>query len=321
VTRGKVTPPAGGVLVSVVVPVRDGSDHLRALAGALARQTLPRESFEVVIADDGSTSLPTDVESEDGHVRVLPGPATNSYAARNRGVAASSGEILAFCDADCVPEPEWLERGIAALESADMVAGRFRFELPEPRTVWTLIDMDTSKDHELLVRLGLAETANLFLRRRLYDDVGGFDGTIREHGDFDFVERCVQAGARLRYGPDVVVWHPARRTMASVLRAHWVYSRGYAERRALQHRGADGLKLRTWLPFVSTLRARRRAGLPLTVATPWLKENGVEPSRRERILAVPIIYFVMPYWRNLAQLVGAIAGVRRRGRAGGRRTA
>ena len=265
-----------------------------------------------MIADDGSTELPVEVATEDGHVRVLPGPATNSYAARNRGVAASSGEILAFCDADCVPDPDWLERGLAALESGDMIAGRFRFAVPEPRTVWTLIDMDSSKDHRLLVGLGLAETANLFVRRQLFDRVGGFDGDISEHGDFDFVERCVQAGASLRYAHDVVVWHPARSRGTSVLRAHWIYCRGYAERSAMRRMPVDGLRLRTWVPVVSTLRARRRNGLPLTVATPWLKENGVDPSWRERVLSLPLLYLVMPYWRNVAQLVGAIEGIRRR---------
>jgi GT2 family glycosyltransferase len=300
------------LLVSVIVPVRNGPESLRVLVDALDRQTLPRDQFEVVIADDGSTELPEGVASEDGHVRVLPGPATNSYTARNRGVAASSGEILAFCDADCIPDPDWLERGIDALASGDVVAGQIRFIVPEHRTTWTLIDMDTSKNHELLVPMGVAETANLFIRRRLFDAVGGFDGAVREHGDFDFVERCVQAGAALRYAEDALVWHPARTSAASIFRAHWIYSRGYAERTAMQRKQVEGLKLRTWVPVVGMVRARRRSGLPLTLATPWLKKNGVHPSWLERLLSLPLMYIVMPYWRNFAQLVGAIDGIRRR---------
>jgi glycosyltransferase involved in cell wall biosynthesis len=310
---------SAAVLVSVVVPVRDGAATLRELVAALERQTLPRERFEVVIADDGSKAPPEQLASG-GRVRVLAGPPTNSYAARNRGAAASRGEILAFCDADCVPEPDWLERGLAALEHSDVVAGRFRFVVPESRTVWTLLDMDSSKDHELLVRLGIAETANLFLRRETFDRVGGFDGTTREHGDFDFVERCVQAGACLAYADDAVVWHPARTTAKSLFRAHWIYSRGYAERRAMHRRQVEGLKLRTWIPGVSVIRARRRNGLPLTLATPWLKRNGVDPTGRERLGALPLMYLVMPYWRNLAQIVGAVAGVRRRREPGDRTT-
>ena len=58
---------------------------------------------------------------------------------------------------------------------------------PDPRTVWTLLDMEAAKDHEREVLQGTAETANLFLRRELYDSVSGFDDSIPEHGDFDFV--------------------------------------------------------------------------------------------------------------------------------------
>jgi hypothetical protein len=299
-------------LVSVIVPVRNGAHFLATLIEALDRQTLPRDQFEVVIADDGSTQPPVDLQTSDGHVRVLPGPPTNSYAARNRAVTASRGAILAFCDADCRPDPEWLSSGVADLANGDVIAGRFRFIVPDHRTVWTLIDMDSSKNHELLVSGGLAETANLFLRRELFDRVGGFDEAVDEHGDFDFVERCVESGASLRYAESAVCWHPARTAASKLLRAHWVYSRGYAERAAMRREQVEGLKLRNWVPVVQTVRARRRAGLALTLATSWLAENGVHPTRREQILSLPLMYLVLPYLRNTAQVVGAVEGIRRR---------
>ena len=299
-------------LVSVIVPVRDGGQLLDSLLAAFGRQTLPRTQFEVVIADDGSSDPPVALETEDGHIRVLPGPPVNSYSARNRGVAASRGKILAFCDADCIPEPDWLEEGMAGLRYADVCAGRFRFLVPEDRTVWTLIDMDSSKNHEHLVTRGLAETANLFMRREVFERIGGFDASVSEHGDFDLVERLIASGASLRYSESAVCWHPARKTGYSVLRAHWIYCRGYAERSAMRRTQVEGLKLRNWVPVIQTLRGRRRAGLRLTVATPWLAANGVRPTWSEQIYSLPLMYLLLPYWRNLAQLVGAIDGRRRR---------
>ena len=298
--------------VSVIVPVRDGAKLLEELLAALDRQTVPRDTFEIVVADDGSERPPVELSTSDGHVRVLPGPPTSSYAARNRAVTESNGEILAFCDADCVPEPEWIERGVAALENADLVAGRITFAVPDERTVWTLLDMDTSKNQELLVSRGRAETANLFVRRERFDAIGGFDDTVTEHGDFDFAERSVAAGAVLHYGDDVVVAHPARTTATSVLRAHWIYCRGYAERSVLRREQVEGLKLRNWVPVVNTVRSRRRNGLALTPATAWLAENGVHPTRGERLLSLPLTYLVLPYFRNVAQVVGALEGRRRR---------
>src|SRR5687768_7718339 len=133
--------------VSVIVPVRNGATDIAALLACLERQTLPRRAFEIVIGDDGSNDGGCDnVTTEDGHVRVAAGPPTNSYAARNRAVAASGAPVLAFCDADCRPEPAWLERGLEALEDMDLAAGRIRFDVPKERTSWTLVDMDGSKD-------------------------------------------------------------------------------------------------------------------------------------------------------------------------------
>jgi glycosyltransferase involved in cell wall biosynthesis len=292
-------------LISIITPVRNGAADIAALLECLERQTLPREQWEIVIGDDGSTDGGTDcVATADGHVRVTPGPPLNSYATRARAVSESRGSILAFCDADCRPEPEWLERGLATLESTDIVLGRFQFDVLEPRTVWTLIDMDGSKDHELQVKLGVGETANLFIRRELYDRVGGLDGSIAEYGDFEFVERCVASGARLTYGADAVVWHPTRSSGKSLLRALWKYNRGYAVHAGRRGEIPEAVQLRSWVPIVQTFRARRRFGLTLGPNKPWLAANDVKPTVCELALAFPIMYLVVPYLRCFAQFDG-----------------
>jgi glycosyltransferase involved in cell wall biosynthesis len=300
----------------VIVPVRNGREDVRALVEKLEAQTLPREQFELVIGDDGSTDGTCDgLEASADWIRVAAGRPLNSYAARNRAVRASAGSILAFCDADCRPEPEWLERGLRALESADVVAGRIRFTLPERRTVWTLIDMDGSKNHELIVKQGLAETANLFVRRELFDRVGGFEDEVPEYGDFDFVERTVAAGARLVYDEGPVVWHPTRNQGRPFLRATWIYNRGYAEREGREGRLPEGLKLRSWVPLVQPLRARLRWGRSVGPDRSWLETNGIRPRRAETIKALPIMYLLIPYLRGFAQLSGWRAGKRLRRQA------
>jgi GT2 family glycosyltransferase len=309
------------LVASVIVPVRNGRRHVLELLAALKAQTLPRSSFEVVIGDDGSSDGSTDgLAGDDGWVRVAYGPPRNSYAARNRAVAASAAPVLAFCDSDCLPEPDWLERGLAALADTDLAAGRIRFVVPEPRTVWTLLDMDGTKDHERQVQQGTAETANLFLRRGIFDAVGGFDGSLPEHGDFDFVERCVAAGARLTYVHDAVVWHPARQRARPFLRALWIYNRWYAARASRDGVRPDAAKLRCLVPLVSTLRARRRQGRPLGLDRAWLAANGVEPQRAESLRALPLMYLLVPYLRAAAQIRGWWdgRGLRRRQAAAGR---
>jgi glycosyltransferase involved in cell wall biosynthesis len=300
--------------VSVIVPVRNGREDVARLVASLRAQTLPSESFEVVFGDDGSTDGATsEVEREaGGWIRVAAGPPRNSYAARNRAVRMSHAPVLAFCDADCLPEPEWLERGLAALEGADVVAGRFRFTVPPRRTVWTLLDMDTSKDHEREVWNGTAETANLFLRRELFDRLGGFEEEIPEFGDFDFVQRCVAAGASLVFAPDTVVWHPTRNRAKPFLRAQWIYSRGYGALEGRAGRIPGDMTPKSLIPLVRPLRARRWWGKSYGPDRRWLGENGVIPTRTETLLALPIMYLLVPYLRAAAQFQGWREGRRLR---------
>lgn len=294
------------------MPVRNGRPFVEALVAALEGQTLGTSTFELVLADDGSTdgTLEWLEERRAPWIRVVPGPPRNSYAARNRAVAASRAPVLAFCDADCVPEPQWLERGLAALEHADLVAGRIRFILPERRTVWTLLDMDTSKDHEREVRNATAETANLVLRRSLFDAIDGFEDEIPEFGDFDFVQRAVSHGADLVYAPDVVVWHPTRDRARPFLRAQWIYSRGYGVREGRAGRIPQDLRLKALVPVVSVWRTRRWWGRTVGPDRRWLGANDVVPTWREDLVALPLMYVVLPYLRAVAQLVGWLDGRR-----------
>jgi GT2 family glycosyltransferase len=304
---------------SVIVPVRNGRRHLELLLAALEKQTLPRERFEVLIGDDGSTDGSTDdLETKDGWVRVLRGAPRSSYAARNRAAEAARAPILAFCDADCQPEPDWLEAGIAAVESAEpetLAAGRVRFLVPDRPTVWTLVDMDTTKDHRREVEIGNAETANLFVRREFFERLDGFDDSIPEHGDFDFALRAVAAGAHLSYAAEAVVWHPTRDTAKPFLRMVWVMHRWYAAREVREGRRPLGLKLRWWVTPVHA-RWRRRSGRSFGLDRWWLGQNGVTPRLRDNVRAVPIIYVLMPVIAGVAQLRGWWDGRRLRTAAG-----
>lgn len=301
-------------VVSIVVPVRNGAAYLRALLEALSRQTLPRERFEVLVGDDGSTDGGTDgLETADGRVRVLAGPPTNSYAARNRAARAARGRVLVFCDADCLPEPGWLEAGIAALGDADVAAGGIRYAVPLRRTVWTLLDIETFKDHERQVTAANAETCNLFVRRELFERLGGFDDSLPEHGDFDFASRAVASGAKLTYAPEALVLHPTRDAARPFLRTVWVMHRWYAAREARAGRRPDGLKLRNWVPLVQPLRARRRFGRSIRLDRGRLLAHGVRPRLAEDLRALPILYLLLPYFSGAAQVRGWLDGRRLRG--------
>ena len=298
--------------VTVVVPTRNAGSALQRLVEALAVQTVARNQFEVVIADDGSDDGSTrGLDSDQSWLTLTSGPPKNSYAARNRAAALAGGAALAFCDADCVPERDWLERGLHALEHADLVAGLVRFELPPRPAVWSLVDVDMFLDQERAVVSNTAATANLFVRRCVFEAVQGFDDSLPNQGDHDFVGRCVAAGATLAFARDAVVLHPPRRGARELLGKVWRVNYMHALRAGRAGRRPSRLRLRSWVPLVQTVRVRRSLNRSLGLDNRRLAEHGVRPRLRDNIRAVPVLYIVVPYLANVAQLAGFLAARRR----------
>jgi glycosyltransferase involved in cell wall biosynthesis len=303
--------PAPDVLASVIVPVRNGAAVLGRLMSALAEQTLTPESFEVIVGDDGSTDGTTDgLESDDGRVRVARGPAVGSYAARNRAARLARSRVLAFCDADCIPSTTWLEAGLAAIAEADIVGGFIRGVGSTPPTIWTIVDMETFVDQERAVRAGGLLTGNLFVRRELFERLGGFDDTLRRTGDYEFARRCHAAGARVVFSRAPVVDHPTYNDARGFLRKFWGVNRWYGWREGRAGRRPNALKLREWVPLVQPLRSRRWFGRSIRLDRKRLRENGVAPRLWDDLRALPIMYVLLPYMACVGQLAGWRAGRR-----------
>jgi glycosyltransferase involved in cell wall biosynthesis len=292
------------LLASVIVPVRGRASDVESVLAALAAQTLPADRFEVIVGEDGFVDGSIAALAAGGRFRVSTGPARNSYAARNRAARAAGAPILAFCDADCVPETDWLEAGLAALGSCDLAAGLVRFMVPRQASVWTYLDIDTFLDQERAVRAGRAATANLFVRRCLFEAQGGFDESVPNSSDYDFVGRCVASGARLAFAPDASVLHPTRNDARAVLRKTWAVNRHYAERERRAGRRPNALRAREWVPIVQPLRARRRFGRSLGLDRARFAQNGIRPSGWDNARALPLMYVGLPYVGCAAQLVG-----------------
>jgi hypothetical protein len=317
-------------VVSVVVPVRNGGLGLGELISALEAQTLPREQFEIIIADDGSCDGATErVVTRDGRVRVDIGPPRNSYAARNRGARLATAPVLAFCDADCRPDPKWLEAGLEALKFAAVVGGRIRFH-PVPRaSLWALLDIEHNLDQEHLVRMGGVSTANVFLRRDIFDRLEGFDASLPSGGDINFGRRCRAAGCRILFDPSVVVSHPPRDTAAAYLKKEWRIHHSAGQRPAgsgTVRPSAEAarspapvvttgrMRLKGWLthvPILTPMRARAEAGLPVRLNRTRLADAGINPSLVRELAALAVQYCFIYYFQLLARRCGNTRRVRR----------
>ena len=195
--------------VSVIVPARDAATTLPALLDALAAQTHP--SFEVVVVDDASTDDTRELLA--GHPlrpRVVPSDGSGSYAARNLGLAAATGAVVAFTDADCRPSVDWLAIGAAELGAREVLAGHVRQRRREGAGVVERYDRATYLDQRELARQGYAATANLITRAALLRELGAFDGSLRSSGDRELGRRLAASNVPVRYCADAVVEHEPR---------------------------------------------------------------------------------------------------------------
>jgi glycosyltransferase involved in cell wall biosynthesis len=186
--------------VSVIVPVRDRADLLAKTLRGLAEQTYV--DFEVVVIDDGSKDASPEIalraRSDGLNVKLVRTHGDGSVAARCAGIAEAVGEVLAFTDSDCVPEPGWLAAGLAAIDKgADVVQGT---TFPE-RDVGAL---ERSIAH--LADDGLFPTCNIFYARAAYDRAGGFDQDAASRLGFR-----TMSGRALGFGEDTLLgWRVAR---------------------------------------------------------------------------------------------------------------
>jgi glycosyltransferase involved in cell wall biosynthesis len=220
--------------VSVIVPAHNGARRLPALLAALAAQAADPETYEVIVADDGSTDETASVIARSGTARLVRSAVNGgSYRARNLAIAEARGEILAFTDMDCVPASDWVAAGLAAIDRADLIAGRVEIPLGDRPSAATLLDVarrHIDQEHHVS-KYGFGATANLWMRRGVIDRVGRFRDDLVSGGDAEFCHRATAAGLTLAYAPDVLVTHPPRSRAKELFRKQLRLGFGAAQRR------------------------------------------------------------------------------------------
>jgi glycosyltransferase involved in cell wall biosynthesis len=202
-----VTPTAP--TASVVVPVRNGAGTLEECLASLLELRYPGR-LELRVVDNGSTDGTAEVLRRHGdRIVVVPEPTRGPAAARNAGVRGASGEVVAFTDADCVVDPDWLARLVAPL--ADPAVGIAGGRILARRPAGPVERFgEEIHDHRMAIEVydpPYAITMSWASRREVLEALAGFDEGLRRCEDVDLSYRAVQAGYRLAYVDEAVVYH------------------------------------------------------------------------------------------------------------------
>lgn len=186
--------------------------------------------LEVIVCDDGSTDGTVEL-CRAFPVRLLEFPHRGLAAARNAGIEAASGEIVAFIDADAWCHPEWPYRLALSLEGDDVVAtGGPNLPPKDAELVERAVALSPGGPAEVLISDDRAEHVpgcNMAFRRDALLAVGGFDPIFTTAGDdVDICWRLLDRGHRIAFAPAAEVFHHRRDTVRGYLRQQRGYGRG-----------------------------------------------------------------------------------------------
>lgn len=229
-------------MISVVIPAYNVARYLSEAIGSIQQQAY--HQLEVIVVDDGSTDGTAAVARKFSDVRCIEQENRGAAGARNTGLDAASGEVIAFLDADDI----WLPGHLATLLTALQGDPANQFVWGAAKVVETPSSTSTEDASEpAKVMRGFLLGAGLF-RREVFEHVGLFDERLRTSDDFDWFARARQLGIRSQCLPDTVLAYRKRQgsLTSNVAQMHaerlQLMRRSVERQRALKMKNSDQSK-------------------------------------------------------------------------------
>ncbi len=224
--------PAKMPMVSVVICAYNAERTMRPCLESLKRLDYP--NFEVVIVDDGSRDRTAEISMDFPEFRLIRQPNKGLGVARNVGMQAARGEIIAYTDSDCVVDPHWLMLMVRSMTENNFDGcGGPNYAPHEDGWVEACCAASPGAPCHVLVAEDRAEHlagCNMVFTRAALTKVGGFDPQFMAAGDdVDVCWRMLGAGLKLGFSPAAFVWHFRRNT----IKAYYGQQRGYGRAEAM----------------------------------------------------------------------------------------
>ncbi len=207
------------VEASVIVPHYCQPELLALCLESLERQTLARERYEIIVADNSTPGGIDAVKARFPRVIFTAAAERGAAPARNAGLAIARGAAIAFTDADCIAASDWIEAGLKGLSGADLCGGRILVTAEDDARLSPVEAFErvfAFRQRDYVEKKRFAATANLFARRAAAHAIGPFTNGLSE--DLDWCRRGVALGFHLAFNDRSIVSHPARRDWSELVR-------------------------------------------------------------------------------------------------------
>jgi cellulose synthase/poly-beta-1,6-N-acetylglucosamine synthase-like glycosyltransferase len=227
--------------VSVVICAYNAERTMDACLASLRNLNYP--DYEVIVVNDGSTDRTPAITGE--HKRaydadlagprmvVIDQPNRGLSVARNVGMEAATGEIIAYTDSDCVPDPDWLYFLVYKfLRNGFVAVGGPNFPPAEPSLVPAAVAVSPGGPTHVLLNDEIAEHipgCNMAFTKKVMQELGGFEPIFAAAGDdVDFCWRLQNKGYSVGFSPAATVWHYRRNTVKAYLKQQMGYGKAEA---------------------------------------------------------------------------------------------
>jgi glycosyltransferase involved in cell wall biosynthesis len=214
--------------VSIVIPVRNDARRLAVCLDSLANQDYPRDRYEMIVVDNGSHDDSTSV-ARSRDATVLTHPDLRVGALRNRGVAAARGDVLAFVDSDHELPREWLRVGVESLtaESQRVMVGAPCLAPRNGTWVQRVWELHRTRGPRRRATEWLG-AGNMFLEKRDFREIGGFDEDLVAAEDVDLSVRFGKLGGQIISDRRLANYHHGepRRLLDFARKEYWRGSSG-----------------------------------------------------------------------------------------------
>ncbi|MCM1986697.1 glycosyltransferase [Methanococcoides seepicolus] len=223
------------LFISIITPVYNDSQGLEDTLQSLVIQDYPRDCFEIIVADNGSTDTTLDVaesflqEFPELVKIVIEDSIQSSYAARNKAVKIAKGQIIAFIDADMSVENDWLTNISRSLkkQNSDFIACGVEI-YSESNSLSSLYNrLSGFPIEEYINNRHFAPTCCLAVNKSVFEKVGLFNPNLISSGDYEFGNRVYNSGLKLGYDLDIIMKHPARTSYKQLLKKSFRIGRGF----------------------------------------------------------------------------------------------
>jgi glycosyltransferase involved in cell wall biosynthesis len=214
---------------TVVVPAYNAERTIDECVRSLLDLRYPEGALELIVVDNGSSDATAGrLRTYGDRVRVMQASRRGPSAARNAGLRGAEGEVVAFTDADCRVEPDWLARLAEPLERDEVAIAGGRILARRPANDVELFG-EVIHDHRQAIEVfdpPYAITMSWASRRATLRELGGFDESVRRGEDVDLSYRAIQAGYQIAFVESAVVYHRNESSLAGLFREGFLHGVG-----------------------------------------------------------------------------------------------